>query len=175
MLDDFSISAKQRLETFCIEQQPGLGLTADNLNFSVPRKGVFTDKNTEVTVSYRNTLVHVPTRVIHFNRVNIGKYFADTYDQNLPLNTTPNLESVLAAIMSQYDVSITDEDISLSIGAGTVTLMSNNNSYGWVGSVTFVTAGGNFNLDDENPLQLDDDETFRLDDDTFFELDDDNG
>ena len=44
MLNDFSISAKQRLLTYFIKQEPGLGLTESNLVLSAPRKGVFTVK-----------------------------------------------------------------------------------------------------------------------------------
>jgi hypothetical protein len=164
MLNDFSISAKQRLLTYFIEQEPGLGLTNDNIKLSLPRQGIFTDKNTEVTVSFVNTLMHKPTTVGHYNRLNLQSYFKSNFGgQTLFLNTQPNIDAALAAVLSEYNTALTAEDVSLNVSTGNITLLALPNSYGWTGSISFATASGGF--------QLDGDENFQLDDDTFFELD----
>lgn len=166
MLNDFSISAKQRLLTYFIEQEPGLGLTESNLVLSAPRKGVFTDKNTEVTATYVNTLVHKPTTVAHYNRLKLQTYFENNFGgQTLFLNTQPNIETALAAVLSEYNTALTAEDVSLNVSVGNITLLALPNSYGWTGSISFATASGGFQLDGDG------DENFQLDNDTFFELD----
>ena len=166
MLDDFSISAKQRLLTYFIDQEPGLGLTNDNVKLSLPRQGVFTDKNTEVTASFVNTLMYKPTTVGHYNRLNLQSYFKSNFGvEQPPLNSASDLSSVLAAVLAQYNVALTDEDISIHVGPNNITLIAKPSSYDWTGSVSFLVSSGTFSLDEDDGgfLQLDDDDFFELD------------
>ncbi len=166
MLDDFSISAKQRLLTYFIEQEPGLGLTNDNVKLSLPRQGVFTDKNTEVTASFVNAFMHKPTTVGHYNRLSLQSYFKNNFGTDKPpLSSAIDLTSVLNAVLAQYNVLLTDDDVSLHVGSGEITLIAKPNNYGWLGSISFLTSNGTFGLDGEG------DGFLQLDDDTFFELD----
>lgn len=166
MLDDFSIPAKQRLLTYLIEQEPGLGLTNSNLALSSPRHGVFTEKNTEVTVSYKETLIHKPTAVIHYNRLNLQSYFQNHVGiVQPPLNALSDLNAVLSAVLSQYATALTTDDVDMHVGTSTITLIAKTASYGWTGSISFLTSSSGFELDEDGG------ELLQLDDDNFFELD----
>ena len=75
MLTNYLLTTRQRLRLFCIAQQPGLQLVDDNIHCSNPEHNPHNDKNTRVTVSYTDTYVDVPTRVLHYNRLDVAEFF----------------------------------------------------------------------------------------------------
>jgi hypothetical protein len=148
---------------FCIAQQPGLQLVDDNIHFSNPEHNPYNDKNTRVTVSYTDTYVHVPTRVLHYNRLDVAEFFSEVGEPSLNISSSATVQQTLDAILARYDVAFDLSDITLPLLDGDyANLNASANSLGWTGTVSFRLASSNFSLDNGDP--------FELDDGTFFEF-----
>lgn len=166
MLHDYTLTAKTRILQFCIAQQPGMGLTVNDIELSLPTPARIDNKNTRVTVSYPGSFIDIPTRVLHYNRFDLLTFFRDQFGDSLQLNVAALTESVeaLPAILEQFGIAFDEDEIqSQTIVGNSITLKVKPTSLGWTGSVTFSTGESNFQLDDGEPFQLDDGSFFELD------------
>lgn len=106
MLTNYLLTARQRLRLFCITQQPGLQLVDDNIHFSNPEHNPHNDKNTRVTVSYTSTYVDVPTRVLHYNRLDVAEFFSGMGELSLNISSAATTQQALDAILARYGVAV---------------------------------------------------------------------
>lgn len=166
MLTDYTLTARQRLLLFCKEQQPGLALADSNIHFSLPEMNPHNDKNTRVTVSYTGAFMDVPTRVLHYNRLDVEEFFAQITTAPLFLNvaTATNTHDILAAILSTYGVAFEPADFVLHpIDGNLANVRIARSSLGWTGAISFQLASSDFLLDSDTSFQLDDGFFFELD------------
>jgi hypothetical protein len=166
VLDDYSLSAKQRLKAFCKDQQPGLGLTDSNIRFSLPEANVHSKKNTFVTVFYSGAFVDVPTRVLHYDRLDLSTFLHERLGPTLHLNAAGlvTTHDALNAILAQCGIAFDPEDIVLqAVDGAHLNIRAARTSLGWTGGATFELASTDFTLDDGSVYELDDGSFFELD------------
>lgn len=165
MLNDYSVSAIERIVAYIIARHPGLGLNTDYFQLSKPTRVQHDGKNTELTVTYRGAFVSLPTYVMHYNRQDLEAFFNARFNElSLSISNITTAHEALAAVMEKYNIALEPGDIvDQSVGQDSVTLKASPDSYGWIGTVTFSLASSNFQLDDGTPLILDNGDYFELD------------
>ena len=133
-----------QLSAYGYTKQPGLQLVDDNIHFSNPEHNPYNGKNTRVTVSYTDTYVDVPTRVLHYNRLDVAEFFSEVGEPSLNISSSATVEQTLDAILARYNVAFDLSDITLPLLDGDyANLNASANSLGWTGTVSFRLASSN--------------------------------
>lgn len=86
-----------------------------------------------------------------FDRLNLGDFNYFKPSRPLPAYGVNTTKDLLRNILYYFGLNIQDDDIldepvSLTNGAGTVTINANPNSYGWLGSLSFEVSPGGADL-----------------------------
>lgn len=123
MLTNYLLTARQRLQLFCIAQQPGLDLVDNNIHFSNPEHNPHNDKNTRVTVTNASTVLAIgvlpeggtgysgtPQKVYMDNNVLVGNI-----NVSIPVHMRKGALSIgISNLTEGADVTLRDLDIQIT-------------------------------------------------------------
>lgn len=112
-----------------------------------------TDKNTYLKVTAAPTAPFKGRATIRYDRLNLGDFAHFRPVRQLPAYQPATTHDLLPAILYYYGLNIGPDDVedtplSLTGGAGTVTLVAKATSFIWLGSLTFDVIEGGADLNE---------------------------